>query len=164
VNFGAGKTLALTYLAARNYAQGRKIYANYKLEFPFIPVKTPDQINEMKEGFFAADELWTWADSRRSGSKKNKFITPVLAKSRKRGIHIGYTTQYFKQIDIRIRMVTDFIGIPRLNNNMTKCTLSVYQNPSMQIQRVYRFNPQKVFALYDTTEEVAELRLDEDDD
>jgi hypothetical protein len=56
-------------------------------------------------------DLSNHKDSRASGSKKNKFITPILAKSRKRGIQIAYTVQYFKQIDIRIRTVTDFICI-----------------------------------------------------
>lgn len=43
-------------LAVRNYLKGRKIYANYKLNFPFEPVRTPDQIENMNNGFFAADE------------------------------------------------------------------------------------------------------------
>lgn len=160
---GAGKTLGLTYLAARNYAQGRKIYANYGLKIPFIPVRNPEQIMSMKDGFFAADELWTWADSRLSGSKKNKFITPILAKSRKRGIHIGYTTQYFKQVDIRIRMVTDFIAVPKINNEGTKCYLYVYQHPAMNLMKVYKFPTAQIYPLYDTKEEVVEFNLDDDD-
>lgn len=94
-----------------------------------------------------------------SGSKKNKFITPILAKSRKRGINICYTVQYFKQIDIRIRTVTDFVCIPRMNDAETKCTLMVYSNPSMQLQRMFRFRTAQVFELYDTNEEVAKLDI-----
>lgn len=159
---GAGKTLALTYLAARNRLQGKQIYANYKLNFAYVPVTNPLQISSMKEGFFAADELWTWADSRASGSKKNKFITPILAKSRKRGIHIGYTTQYFKQIDVRIRMVTDFIGIPVISKDMKRCVLNIYTNYSGKLMKTYKFNTEDVFSLYDTNEEVVDFEFDED--
>lgn len=156
---GSGKTLALTYLALRNYHKGRKLYSNYNLKLPFTKVTTPEDIVNMREGFLCADELWTWADSRLSGSKKNKFLTLVLAKSRKRGINIGYTAQYFKSVDVRIRTVTDFLCMPKLNESETVCTLFVYSNPSMQIQRVFKFRTQPVFNLYDTNEEVEELEL-----
>jgi hypothetical protein len=53
---GSGKTLGLTYMAVRNYLHGRKIYSNYKLNFPFTPVKTPDDIVNMHDGFLCADE------------------------------------------------------------------------------------------------------------
>jgi hypothetical protein len=101
--------------------------------------------------------LWIWADSRISGSKRNKFITMVLAKSRKRGINIGYTTQYFKQVDIRIRQVTDFLVVLRLNEPETKCNLFVYAHPSMQLQRVYKFRTAPIFELYNTKEEIAQI-------
>ena len=103
--------------------------------------------------------MWTWADSRLSGSKKNKFLTLVLAKSRKRGIHIGYTAQYFKSIDIRIRNVTDFLAFPQLNAPETFCRLYVYSNPSMQMVKLYRFKTAEIFPLYDTSEEVEEFDL-----
>lgn len=155
---GSGKTLSLTYLALRNYLKGRKIYANYHLrKIPYTLITKPDEILGMSEGFCAFDELWTWADSRMSGSKKNKFITPILAKSRKRGIHIAYTLQYFKSIDIRIRMVTDFVCIPRLNDKETICWLYVYTNPSMILQKIFKFKTQPIHDLYDTSEEIEDL-------
>lgn len=106
-------------------------------------------------------QLWTWCDSRLSGSHKNKFVTMVLAKSRKRDIHIAYTTQYFKAVDIRIRTVTDFVAIPQLNSKETLCTLKIYSNPAMVLQQVYRFRTQPLWSLYDTHEEVEELDIQE---
>jgi len=61
-SLGIGKTLALTYLAWRNYRKGVKIYANYDLKIPYTPVKTIKDVLNMKEGFFAGDELWNWLD------------------------------------------------------------------------------------------------------
>jgi len=57
-NLGAGKTLALTYLAWRNMGKGLKIYSNYNLKFPYIPIKNVNDVLGMSEGFFAGDELW----------------------------------------------------------------------------------------------------------
>lgn len=91
-----------------------------------------------------------------SGSKKNKFLTYVLAKSRKRGINIGYTCQYFKSVDVRIRATTDFICVPRLNAKETICKLFVYDQ-SGQLHKTWKFRTAPVFQLYDTKEEVEEL-------
>lgn len=158
---GEGKTLALTYFILRNYWKGRKIYSNYHLvKIPYTYVSTPDEIEDMHEGFFAGDELWQWADSRMSGSHKNKFITAILGKSRKRGINITYTAQYFKSIDIRIRTVTDFIAIPSLNASESICRVSVYSMPEMSLQQVFKFRTAPIFPLYDTKEEVKQLHYE----
>ena len=155
---GSGKTLSLTYLALRNHYKGRHIFANYHLhKIPFTLVTKPDDMLNMKDGFLAADELWTWADSRVSGSARNKFVTMILAKSRKRDIHMAYSVQYFKSIDIRIRTVTDFVCLPKMNEKETVCRLFVYSNPSMVLQRVFKFKAQPIFDLYDTKEEVSGL-------
>ena len=158
---GEGKTLALTYFILRNYWKGRKIYSNYHLnKIPYIYVSNPEDIENMNEGFFAGDEIWTWADSRLSGSHKNKFITSVLSKSRKRGINITYTCQYFKSVDIRMRTVTDFIAIPSLNASESICRVSVYSVPDYTLQQVFKFRTAPVFPLYDTKEEVKELHYE----
>ena len=156
---GSGKTLGLTYWAARNYARGKTVYANYRLNFPFIPVTTPEQIEDMQEGFFAADELWTWADSRKIFSKQKRFVTPILSKSRKRGIEIGYTVQYFKQIDKRIRQVTDIVVMPQMDGNdpPQRCSFYIYEMPVMKLIKVIKIKTFPIFNLYDTNEEVSEL-------
>ena len=81
----------------------------------------------------------------------------VLAKSRKRDLDIVYTTQSFRQIDIRIRNVSDFVAMPRLNESETVCRVMVYSNPSLQLKRVYKFRTKEIFDLYDTKEEVKAL-------
>ena len=127
-------------------------------------IKTDGTIKNRILGIFVIRVIkkLTWVsydhkDSRVSGSKKNKFITPILAKSRKRGIHLGYTCQYFKSIDIRIRTVTDFVCLPKMNEKETVCRLFVYSNPSMVLQRIFKFKSQPIYELYDTNEEVEEL-------
>jgi hypothetical protein len=55
VNLGAGKTLSLTYLAFRNYCKGKKIFSNYKLQFPYQKIESVDDIENIRNGFFAGE-------------------------------------------------------------------------------------------------------------
>jgi hypothetical protein len=61
---GCGKTLALTYLAWNNWSKrGKRIFSNYNLYgFPFTKINSIPDLDLMKEGFFAGDELWLWVD------------------------------------------------------------------------------------------------------
>ena len=92
-----------------------------------------------------------------SASHRNKFATMILAKSRKRDLDIVYTVQSFRQIDVRIRNVSDFLAVPSLNESETICRCPVYSNPSGVLQRVYKFRTASIFDLYDTREEVMAL-------
>ena len=83
----------------------------------------------------------------------------VLGKSRKRAIDIGFTAQYFKSVDIRIRTVTDFIATPKLNASETICTVPVYSYPSMTLQKTFKFRTAPIFEMYDTEEEIDELEF-----
>ncbi len=159
---GAGKTLCLTYLAWRNYRKGLKVYANYELNFPYIHVKTINDVLNMKEGFFAGDELWFWCDSRASMKKKNQVIGNFLLTSRKRNVNFAYTTQTFGQVDVRIRRVTDFIALPQLTVNEDICRLMIFSYPSLNFIRMYKFRTQPIFELYDT-KEVIDALPDEDE-
>ena len=161
-SLGAGKTLALTYLAWRNYRKGVKIYANYDLKIPYTPVKTIKDVLNMKEGFFAGDELWNWLDSRTSMKKKNQIVGNFLLTSRKRGVNFAFTTQTFGQIDLRIRRVCDFIAMPNLTVDEKICRLVIFSNPSLQLVKMYKFKTAPIFELYDT-HEVVDALPDEDE-
>jgi len=156
---GAGKTLTLTYLAWRNHLRGRKIYANYRLYgIPFVPIKSVEELDAIRDGFCAFDELWIWLDARASGSKKNRIIANILARSRKRGLTIAFTSQTLTQVDRRIREVIDFTAYPVLNANESICTVYVFMGPKKKIlQKVFRFRTYPVFRMYDTEEEVGDL-------
>ncbi len=160
------ETLCLTYLAWKNYMKGMKLFSNYKLKgMPHLRIRDTEDIINMREGFAALDELWTWVDARQSGKKKNKFITLVLAKSRKRGLDIAYTTQRFYNIDIRVRQVTDLIVIPQMSSSGNFCTVRVYENPmTAEPVKVMKFYARAIYPLYDTNEEVDEFDFDEMDD
>jgi hypothetical protein len=156
---GCGKTLALTFLAWHNYQnKGKKIFSNYKFKtIPFEYVSEAEDINNMHSGFFAGDELWLWLDSRSSHSKKNKFISSILIKSRKRNLEIVYTTQSFFQIDVRVRNITDFIITPVLSKSERTCKLLWYTKESFMMNKpvkIIKFKTKDFFDMYDTTEEI----------
>jgi len=161
---GAGKTLTLTYLGLRNYIkyQGtRTIFANYHLkQVPYTFVPDPNSIDEIRSGICLFDELWLYCDSRLSSSGRNKFVTKVLLKSRKRDLDILYTTQSLGQVDTRIRRISDFICIPSFNEATGKCIARIYTHPSGYLLKTLRFDGRKIFPLYDTSEEI-ELPPDE---
>ncbi len=149
---GSGKTLALTYLAYRNFLKGLKIYSNYWLGFPHVKISKTTQLESMREGFFAGDELWLWLDSRVSQSKKNRIVGKILISSRKKDVNFCYTTQSFGQVDIRIRRCTDFIAQPILTPREDRCRLLVFSYPSLEYVKQFRIITKKIFPLFDTRE------------
>lgn len=163
---GAGKTLSMTYLVWRNwYYKKKKIYSNYKLySIPFTYVNSLQDFEQIHDGVFAGDELWSWADSRLSQKARNRFISTILLKSRKRGLTVMYTTQSFDQIDKRIRKVTDFVAYPIINRTNEVCKLLIFRgnNPSPHnLMHTLYFKTEPVFKLYNSNEEIGEL-LEED--
>lgn len=118
---GSGKTLCLTYMGLKYYSQGFQLYSNYDIKNPTTGLPLSDYIQSdtdlerVKDGYFLADELWNWCDSRMSSASANRFISGLLLKSRKRGFSLVYTTQSMGQIDKRVRDNTDFIIVPCIN-------------------------------------------------
>jgi len=156
-NVGSGKTLLLTYLGIKEYLQKNNIFANYTLYgMNYSHLTSPSEFDELKEGIFLGDELWLWADSRQSMSKKNRFITKILAKSRHKKIDIIYTTQDFRQMDARIRRITDIWYFPRLIHNNKICKYD-YNNLRTGDYGSRHFPTKIIFGLYDTYEDLSYL-------
>jgi len=153
-NTGAGKTLFMTYMVLMEHIAGTKIYANYNLfGIPYYQVESPAQFDQINEGFFAADELWLWADSRQSMRKQNKFISKVVARSRHKKVDIMYTVQDLRQMESRIRRVTDVFYKPRLIHNETVC-VAEYYNKRNNEHNFIKFKTAPIFNLYDTYEDL----------
>lgn len=160
---GSGKTLALSYLAWSNwFKRGRKIFSNYNFYgFPFTKVNSILDLDKMKDGFFAGDELWLWVDSRTSKKDKNRIISNILLKSRKRDIVIAYTSQTIMQIDKRIRDVTDFIAYPLMSVNNDFCRVEIFRgpkpNPASRMKMPLYFFCEPIYAIFNTYEEISDI-------
>jgi hypothetical protein len=167
---GCGKTLFMTYVAAKAYDlalrqnQFLNIFANYHLKagWQFCYIGSVEELDKIRNGWFLGDELWLWLDSRCSMKKINKTQSKIIAKGRKRNIEIYYTTQDLGQIDVRIRRNTDLFIYPRLNKQETICRARVEDKHGKLVKSI-KFYTRQVFPLYDTDEEVVELDEDEEE-
>jgi len=151
---GSGKTLTLTLLGYLHYLNGERIYSNYKVNYPHVPIRKPEEIEKIKNGVFLGDELWAWLDSRSSPSKINKTISKILLKSRKRGYSIYHTAQFFMQPEKRLREHSDKIIVQSFNELTGRCTITFYNYMGSgrvsQPLKSLTFNGRLVFPLYDS--------------
>ncbi len=119
---GSGKTATLAYMGMMYYQQGFKIHANFEL---FLPqpdgskrtichsIRTYRDFNNIRNGYFLGDELWSWIDARMSMSDANMFLSDVLLKARKRHFNLINTVQHLSQLEKRIRNITQYIIYPK---------------------------------------------------
>jgi hypothetical protein len=123
-DIGSGKTLLMTAISYNDFIiEKRVIYSNYKLNYKHVWLNVNEITNLFSEGMqfrdktgnmlhkvsFLVDEMHIFLDSRGSGSSlKNKLITYWILQTRKRGIDLFYTTQFFGQVDKRLRNLVDY--------------------------------------------------------
>jgi hypothetical protein len=107
---GSGKTLAMTLFIYMEYLRGKKVYTNYEVSFPheLIDVQKLVELDiELQNSVIAIDELHMICDSRRSSKKQNILMSYFILQSRHRSVNFYYTTQFDRQVDVRIRENTD---------------------------------------------------------
>lgn len=183
-DLGSGKTLACLQQALVLYQyyqdigiKDYKIYSNITFQFPkkwkikFERFTSQREIDKIHKGAVVFDEMWSFADSRFSSSKKNKFFSQWSIKTRKRFLDLLITEQGENFLDKRIRIITNVIAYPEqrdLNLDLTReLGFNVYNftvvscfNPKMKMRKpmVYNFYNPPLFALYDTFEEPDKIK------
>lgn len=112
-NRGSGKTLSMTKEAFNRYKNGWTIYSNYKLNFPHTLITHKDILAYAENGIgfnkacILLDELHVYLDSRTPAKKRNRIFSLFITQSRKKNCDILYTTQFPRQVDVRMRIHTD---------------------------------------------------------
>jgi hypothetical protein len=136
-----------------------------------IPAHTPtlEELKTMKETVFLGDELWKWCDSRTSVMDikasekkkiKNKIVTDILGASRKAFVTVIFTAQTIKQIDKRIRDVTDFTVYPLIRGENYMCHARFFAGTSSNaysMDKDIRFYVEPFLAMYNTFERTLPL-------
>jgi hypothetical protein len=156
---GSGKTLSQTNFLWKNWFYRRRpVFANYHLfKIPYHYVEYVEQFEKMKDGVVGADELWTIVDSRCSKDDRNRLVSSILLKSRKRDLTYFYTAQMLELLDKRIRKIQDFTAYPMLNTNQTVCKVVIfrtgYPKEHHYMKTVY-YKTGLVFNMFDTYEEI----------
>jgi len=146
---GSGKTLVLTWYGYKMYSLGYKIYANYPIHFNHIPVEEPSKIEDLREGIFLGDELWSWMDSRTSLKEATRISSALLLRSRHRKFDVIYTTQHFSQMDYRVRNITDEFWLPEYHEHKKICVLRIFDRSGTYLEG-YKIYAPLVFPLYDS--------------
>jgi hypothetical protein len=117
-NMGHGKTLYLTYECIKYRQKGYHIYTNYKLNSKLINYTLlerpkdllkvdPDELN-----FVALDEVYLWFDSYEGSNKARQLQRNLINVSRKMNMVIYATTQTKGQINLRYRLLLNFVMRP----------------------------------------------------
>jgi hypothetical protein len=159
---GQGKTMTLALISHLYKLQGWKIYSNVK------SLKDIDEyVPDIKEDFsdehnvfslLALDEIYLYIDSRVHGSKKNRIYSYILMQSRKNNFDIIYTTNYYKNVDIRLRRLTDYViecsykEIKKGELGWLKWTIIDEEGELIKEKQFYV--DKKVFNLYNTKEKI----------
>jgi hypothetical protein len=106
---GQGKTLtaSLLSLSLRSLSKNKlNVYANYDLANAKRFNKL-DELTKIKNSVIVYDEIYLDLDSR--SWWRNEEILQFFLQLRKRNNYLIYTTQHIKQVDIRLRNLTDYI-------------------------------------------------------
>lgn len=123
---GTGKTTVLTHFAITEHVMLKKpIWANYHLKgIPYTYLTFEDLMELMKEQFdfekaaIFLTEAHIWIDSRMSQTKQSRLFTYFMLQTGKQDINLYYDTQDFRQVDIRLRKMTDLaIHVRRKGNH-----------------------------------------------
>lgn len=179
---GSGKTLSMTIEAYKKYKQGYKIYSNYHLNFPYTPFTVDDLLMFAESGMyfgntvFLIDEIHIYFDSRASGKKRNMIFSYFLNQSSKNDIDVYYTSQFARQVEIRLRLNTEIVVEstarvfvwktptskpvmlenyrPKPSDHHTKCyihnRITKFSDTGMDRVTQRMYNANKYFCLYDT--------------
>lgn len=177
-NVRQGKTLSAVRELYKLYLRGYKIYSNTHLNFPYKPL-TLDYVLDIVENdldiednaVFFIDEIYIWADSRISGSKRNRIIsyfllqTGKLGKNTDFGLLLMFTSQYPDQIDKRLKHVMDiavqcekFI-IKKVVKVFVQKTTCFRGEKSFQYVSKF-FGTRELYKLYDTRKKIRAILTD----
>ena len=170
---GAGKTTAMTMDALKYYEAGYNVYSNMR-SLSFAHVVEEARILELAENddfydcVLVLDEIQILFDSRRAMRKQNSNFLYFIQQIRKRNVHLLYTTQFSRRVDVGIREHTDIEARPRMiekkKYGLTLCSVS-YEDLTVSYETgipQYRnkvFIANDVFGLFDTTEKISEIKV-----
>lgn len=112
-NQGAGKTLgSVVYVKRLSEITGQQIVSNAYLNFSYIYFEDWRQMVEVapNNSIILFDEIDTAIDARNFKSVDQILFTHWFKQLRKRGITFFYTCQRIKNVDVRVRDLTDYVA------------------------------------------------------
>lgn len=161
---GSGKTLFMTKEAFFCYLNNKQVYSNYRLNFKSNENKLKPKL--IKNDFFRnfekynlknvslfLDEIYVYIDSRNSGSSINKIMSYFFNQTRKIGVDLYYSIQFFSQVDKRLRFNTERFILPKGVKIKGKSYIVVeICTRDLKLLKKYVFKASLIYDLYDTDE------------
>jgi hypothetical protein len=126
---GSGKTCVLAKFAKYAYDEGKKVYSNLALKFPYekfdlhILAEKCGNFDDLYNCAIVLDEPYSWLDSRMSMSKVNKLFTYFTAQSRMRNNDIIVSAENIAYLDIRFRRAITIRVMPRVLKDRKRISL-----------------------------------------
>ncbi len=154
---GTGKTLIQIVREAHIYAHlfpNNPIYSNITLKcLPnYRPLTSAKQLFEINQPcFMGLDEAWHLADSRKGTSIINDVMGMLMINSRKLDWWVCLTEQYFTQVDLRIRYITDIWTEPQFNDYTEFVYIPYYTKEGYLFDEDYYYAP-NLYDFYDSSE------------
>ncbi len=119
-HLGCGKTATAVYIAHLRFLAGDLIFCNFPLFFEHIPISHPAHLVFISElakevkcnSVVVLDEAWRWISSALSQAKVQLVLSHIYTRSRKEDWDLVYTTQRFRNVQVRLRHITDTVLIP----------------------------------------------------
>lgn len=158
-SLGTGKTLSMTFWARYfSYISKINAYTNYQTAFS-IPISRWDEITKIKNGILCLDEIHAIGFDSRTSAKDftQAKRTHFILQTRKKNILVFYTSQSIRQVDNRLRGVTDYLILCSKKGNTIENQIVNYQTGEMG-RKIRLRNVEKIFKWYDTFEVVNALQ------
>ena len=155
---GSGKTLFMTVCGYLEYLTGRSVLSNYHLAFPYNYLKLSEIISKIRNKeqlqnvVLLIDEIHIAFDARCSMSDRNRYGSYFVLQTRKRDVHLYFTSQSIWQVDVRIRENLDRLVVcENLKNDIFRLTIMDYtKEPALE--RSVCMHGKAFYNLYDTKE------------
>ncbi|MEM0173574.1 MAG: ATP-binding protein [Sulfolobaceae archaeon] len=160
---GVGKSNHAISFLYYYYQQGRTIYSNIWLSFPYKKlelemIKTlPEELND---SVIFIDEIHMWADAYKFFSKNSRSLSTLATQLRKRNITLIFTTQFLTQTVKRLRDQVDYLLLlekykpydPSYNGWAKVVVLDATAPSGRDYLDEYIFDGRAYFNMYNTNE------------
>lgn len=161
-NLGSGKTLGASLFAYYLYFISNKklnLVANYELKGA-KKIYTLKQLYFTRNSIIILDEIHTLIDSRLW--KQNKKVLDFILQFRKYNNFLIFTTQHFKQVDIRLRNVTQFLfHCLKTQDYFYYYLIDTFNKEVIKILKIPKENISFLFNFYNTFEFISKLKRKE---
>ena len=157
---GSGKSAFTTWIASKHFEEGKKIFSNYPIEIPHEPLMHPFQLAVIRNGCVVLDQADDWISSVASLRKEQMALSRVYRRYRKMDNDLYFNCQRFRNINIRLRRITDIqFRLKRIPQGGKYVPVKYFEAVPFEpetferIGKAIRFYPREVYHLFDTNAE-----------